>query len=50
VVKLPTFVISAKSDKQIHSPLQKRALMMTFGGAALALACDAGLLLHFGMS
>jgi len=45
----PTFVISAKSDAQIHHALQKRALLMIFGGAALALACAAGLLVHFGL-
>jgi hypothetical protein len=45
----PTFVISAKSDEQIYGTLQKRALLMIFGGAALALACAAGLLLHFGL-
>jgi hypothetical protein len=45
----PTFVISVKSDEQIHGALQKRALLMIFGGAALSLACAAGLLLHFGL-
>ena len=45
----PTFVISAKSDQQMHTALQKRSLLMIFGGAALALACAAGLLLHFGL-
>ena len=44
-----TFLISTKSDVQIHHDLQKRALMMIFGGAALALACTAGLLAHFGL-
>jgi hypothetical protein len=45
----PTFVISTKSDVQIHHALEKRALLMIFGGAALALACAAGLLVHFGL-
>jgi hypothetical protein len=45
----PTFVISTKSDAQIHHDLEKRALLMIFGGAALALACAAGLLVHFGL-
>ncbi len=45
----PTFVISAKSDAEIHHALEKRALLMIFGGAALALACAAGLLVHFGL-
>ena len=45
----PTFLISNKSDVQIHHDLQKRALLMIFGGAALALACTAGLLVHFGL-
>jgi hypothetical protein len=45
----PTFLISTKSDVQIHHDLQKRALLMIFGGAALAIACTAGLLVHFGL-
>jgi hypothetical protein len=45
----PTFLISTKSDVQIHHDLQKRALLMIFGGAALALVCVAGLLAHFGL-
>jgi hypothetical protein len=45
----PTFLISTKSDAQVHHDLQKRALLMIFGGAALALACAAGLLVHFGL-
>jgi hypothetical protein len=45
----PTFLISTKSDVQIHHALQKRALLMIFGGAALTLACTAGLLVHFGL-
>jgi hypothetical protein len=45
----PTFLISTKSDVQIHHDLQKRALLMIFGGAALALACTAGLLAHLGL-
>lgn len=45
----PTFVISAKSDDQIHRELEKRALLMIFGGAAVALACAAGLLFHSGL-
>ncbi len=45
----PTFLISTKSDVQIHHDLQKRALLMIFGGAALTLACTAGLLAHFGL-
>ena len=45
----PTFLISTKSDVQVHHDLQKRALLMIFGGGALALACVAGLLAHFGL-
>jgi hypothetical protein len=45
----PTFLISAKTDVQVHRAFRNRALLMIFGGAALALACTAGLLLHFGM-
>ena len=45
----PTFVISTKTDVQIHHALEKRALLMIFGGAALAIACAAGLLVHFGL-
>jgi len=45
----PTFLISTKSDVQIHHDLQKRALLMIVGGAALALACTAGLLAHLGL-
>jgi hypothetical protein len=45
----PTFVISAKSDTQIHHDLEKRALLMIFGGAAAALVCTLGLLVHFGL-
>jgi hypothetical protein len=45
----PTFIISVKSDVQIHHDLQRRSLLMIFGGAALALACAAGLLFHFGL-
>lgn len=45
----PTFMISAKSDAQLHHDLEKRALLMIFGGAALALACTVGLLVHFGL-
>jgi len=45
----PTFMISSKSDSEIHQELQKRALLMIFGGAAVALACAAGLLVHFGL-
>ncbi len=44
-----TFIISTKSDVQIHHDLEKRALLMIFGGAALALACAAGILFHFGL-
>jgi hypothetical protein len=45
----PTFLISTKSDAQVHHDLEKRTLLMIFGGAALALACAAGLLFHFGL-
>ena len=45
----PTFVISTKSDVQIHHDLRKRALLMIFGGAAVALVCAVALLVHFGM-
>lgn len=45
----PTFLISTKSDAQIHHDLEKRALLMIFGGAALALACAVALLIHWGL-
>jgi hypothetical protein len=45
----PTFLISAKSDVQVHRQFEKRAFLMIFGGAALALVCTAALLVHFGM-
>lgn len=45
----PTFVISTKSDVEIHHSLQKRALLMIFGGAACAIGCAAALLVHFGL-
>jgi hypothetical protein len=45
----PTFVISTKSDAQIHQDLEKRALLVIFGGATLTLACAVGLLVHFGL-
>jgi hypothetical protein len=45
----PTFVISTKSDVEIHHALQKRALLMIFGGAACAIGCAAALLVHFGL-
>jgi hypothetical protein len=44
-----TFVISTKSDIEVHHAFEKRALLMIFGGAALAIACAAGLLVHFGL-
>jgi hypothetical protein len=46
----PIFVISTKSDAQLRHAFEKRALLMIFGGAALAIGCAAGLLLHFGLS
>jgi hypothetical protein len=45
----PTFLISTKSDAQVHREFEKRTLLMIFGGAALAIACAAGLLVHFGL-
>lgn len=45
----PTFLISAKTDLQVRHAYRNRALLMVFGGAALALACTAGLLLHLGL-
>jgi len=42
----PTFLISAKSDAEVHRSLRKRAALMILGGAALALVCIAGLLFH----
>ena len=44
----PTFMISTRSDVQVHHELQKRALLMVFGGAAATIACAAGLLLRLG--
>ncbi len=45
----PTFLISTKSDVQVHRAFEKRALLMIFGGAVVAIACAAGLLVHFGL-
>jgi hypothetical protein len=45
----PTFLISTKSDAQVHHSFEKRSLLMIFGGAAAAIVCAAGLLLHFGL-
>jgi hypothetical protein len=45
----PTFVISAKSDAELNTGLRKRAGLMILGGVALALACFAGLLVHFNL-
>jgi hypothetical protein len=45
----PTFLISSKTDVQIHRGLQTRALLMIFGGAAAALVCAFALLVHLGL-
>ena len=45
----PTFVVSARSETELQHGLRKRAALMILGGAALALACLAGLLVHFNM-
>lgn len=45
----PTFVISTKTDAEIHHALEKRALLMIFGGAGVALVCATALLVHFGL-
>ena len=45
----PTFVISTKSDVQMHRALEKRSLLMIFGGAAVSIGCAAALLVHFGL-
>jgi hypothetical protein len=45
----PTFVISNKNEVQLHTELKKRALLMMFGGAAVAIACAVGLLIRFKM-
>jgi hypothetical protein len=45
-VNEPTFLISAKTDIEVHRGFRKRAALMILGGAALALACLAGLLLQ----
>jgi E3 Ubiquitin ligase len=45
----PTFIISAKSDQALNRDLRRRAALMIVGGAAVALACLAGLLVHFHM-
>jgi hypothetical protein len=45
----PTFVISNKNEVQLHTELKKRALLMIFGGAAVAIACAVGLLIRFKM-
>jgi hypothetical protein len=45
----PTFVVSARGEADLQHGLRKRAALMILGGAALALACLAGLLVHFNM-
>ena len=45
----PTFVISTKTDAQIHRALEKRSLLMIFGGAAVSIGCAVALLVHFGL-
>jgi len=45
----PTFVISTKTDVQIHHALEKRALLMIFGGAVASIGCAAALLVHLGL-
>jgi hypothetical protein len=45
----PTFVVSARGETELQHGLRKRATLMILGGAALALACLAGLLVHFNM-
>jgi hypothetical protein len=45
----PIFVVSAKSEAELQQGLRKRAALMILGGAAVALACLAGLLIHFHM-
>jgi hypothetical protein len=44
-----TFLISWKPEQELRQGLQKRAVGMVFGGAALALICLALLLGHLGM-
>ena len=44
-----TFLISSKSDRGTQGDLRRRALAMVLGGAALALACLAFLLLHLNL-
>ena len=44
-----TFLISWKAEQEVQQGLQKRALGMVFGGAALALFCLALLLGHLHM-
>ena len=45
----PTFLISAKSEKEIEATVRNRALKMIFGGAALALVCLAIILGKLGL-
>ncbi len=45
----PTFLISTKTDAQVHRAFEKRSLLMIFGGAAAAILCTVGLLMHFGL-
>ena len=45
----PTFLVSSKSEVQVQYGLRKRAALMILGGAVVALACLAGLLLHLHM-
>ena len=45
----PTFLISTKTDAQVHRAFEKRSLLMIFGGAAAAIGCAVGLLMRYGL-
>ena len=45
----PTFLISWRAAKDVEKKLRNRSAMMVFGGAALAVACLAFLLMKIGM-
>jgi hypothetical protein len=44
----PTYLISWRSEKEIEAKLRRRAALLVFGGAAVAIVCMAALLYNLG--